>query len=180
MKGSMACFNTQVLLKRMLHLKSKNYSHSRRNLCQRREKESHHVALHSAKRKLHSWVNLGRSEQTFKQNFKGQRCTHSCANHSSWQTSPDVLQTVESAWDTSLSFKWPWKKHRWITGSLMPELHRGYSTVPVLLHLKQHSGAWLALKCSTGISDLGIIGIQAYCKVHRLFFCTMTCDIQHL
>lgn len=125
-----------------------------------------------------TWVEL--NKQTFKQNFKGRRCTHSCANQSSWQTSPDVLQTVESAWDTSLSFKWPWKKYRWITGSLMPELHRGYSTVPVSLHLKQHSGAWLALKRSTGISGLGIIGIQAYCKVHCLFFCTMTCDIQQL
>lgn len=63
----MACFNAQVLLRKMLHLKSKNYSHSKRNLCQRKEKESQHVALHSAKRKLSSWVNLGRSEQTDRQ-----------------------------------------------------------------------------------------------------------------
>lgn len=63
MKGSMACFNTQVLLGWMLHLKSKKYSLSKRKLCQRREKERYHVALLSSKRKLSSWVNLGRSEQ---------------------------------------------------------------------------------------------------------------------
>lgn len=58
----MACFNTHVLLGWVLHLKSKNYSPSKRKLCQRREKERYHVALLSSKRKLSSWVNLGRSE----------------------------------------------------------------------------------------------------------------------
>lgn len=63
MKGSTACVNTQVLLGWMLHLKSKNYALSKRKLCQRRLKERYHLALLSSKRKLSSWVNLGRSEQ---------------------------------------------------------------------------------------------------------------------
>lgn len=63
MKGSMACFSTQVLLGGMLHLESKHCSFSKRKLSQRREKERYHMTLLSWKRKFSSWVSLGRSEE---------------------------------------------------------------------------------------------------------------------
>lgn len=63
MKGSMACFSTQVLLGGMLRLESKHYSFSERKLSQRRVKERYHMGLLSSKRKFSSWVSLGRSEE---------------------------------------------------------------------------------------------------------------------
>lgn len=63
MKGSMACFSTQVLLGGMLHLESKHYSLSKRKLSQRRGKERYHMGRLSSKRKISSWVSLGRSDE---------------------------------------------------------------------------------------------------------------------
>lgn len=149
MKGSMACFNTQVLLGWMLRLKSKNYSLSKRKLCQRREKERYYVALLSSNRKLSSWVNLGRSEQPdLKAKLEGTKThphlrkhTALGSHHQMWCKECKVLGILRC------HFMGPWKKYRISAGSLMPEPHRGISLS--LFHFTSNTTVVLDLSWNT-------------------------------
>lgn len=140
MKGSMACFSTQVLLGGMCHLESKNYSLSKRKLSQRREKERHHMALLSSKRKFSSWVSFGRSEEwDLKAEAEGT------------QTLPQLyLESTTSCDGNSAKclgcFPVIVSDHgrdRISARTFMPEQHRGIFTVPISLHL--HTPAVLDL-----------------------------------
>lgn len=167
MKGSMACFSTQVLLGGMLSLESKHYSFSKRKLSQRREKERYHMGLLSWKRKFSSWVNLGRSgEPDLKAKLEG-------AQMHPWLCQ-SMLRIHHQLW---------WKQG---TVPGLPPCHfsdHGRDTEQGHIHSCQnstevfhwpcftspphHSSAWFALKFSTATSGLesvptalGLTGIQ--------------------
>lgn len=103
MKGSMACFNTQVLLEWMLRLKAKTSLSLKENFVkgEKRRGTTWHCFFQRGSSALGSaWVEV--NNQTLRQSWDGQR--HSGAVPAQpLASAPWVTWALQSAWDTLVS-----------------------------------------------------------------------------